>query len=828
MSIWGIEMLSNMDRYLFKFMNKNEHDTLSSFDHSIKNRIVLNIASKFDESWVGHYGCSTNESSKKSYSGIIAYSPALILDNIDEDSEKITFLINGQCSMDYIVSILFSIHLIEFGKLPKYYREILNYIEAVEADEIKITDKNIINPFTIIKSLPYLESLKKIKDINDKNEYILKRGLRIIEYIHMRLDKLNNYNTVNLFDKSLIESKCEFQEEISILKKDYELYLIDTKGENNGIVLKEQLKVYSNEDNKKTFVDTLIFLKPSNSIFCKYWARNDSNSPSGSGYSCILNIENRFNGKRTEERKKMEQELFEKNIVLNRYTVSVDPMKGLNIYGLGMYLELFEQMKEEKIFNNDFELINKWRDRSNGIPTRFRDSKWCINQFPWYDGRVHNFTQVDSSSIDSLLNINEVIFILRNFTEEYIEEVDLSYIYTFNYKYTDFKKIKKLFTACSGIEKSSLIVDKHYFLDIIKDYFDDKINDSIEYYSLNIRDFKVLENIITDELNSNNIMKKFDVEQVKELFDFECKIYLFGYGVGFIDLKIKSNKLNFSYIFSKNIENLNKRLLQDFETVMNLLSTNEVSICNNKKINININNCNVFHWIKIYNDRLSIHNKSNVIQKLINEHYNNNLLFEPKHMINRKEYVIGFSKKGTISIVLPDNQENNKLQDCINNIKSNNYKRHFPIYLFVLHQRQALIRFSEMLYYYDKQHKTKEISELRLALLKFVTQSWFSQLTEDEFGMNLYNIWAAELETDKLLAEIDSQVSTLDDYNKNRISNIIEIASIIGFPILALSTVFGMNILQTKGVYIKLEYVFIIAAASFTIGVGLLKRFKLF
>jgi len=811
-------MLRNFKRYQFEFMTKKEHDKYNTFDQSIKNRVVLNIASKFHKSWVGYYGCSINISSKKSYSGIIAYSPALILDNIEDNAEKICFLINGECSIDYIVSVFFSIYLIEFRRLPKYYREILDYIEAVENDTLEINNTNIINLFTLIKSLSHLKSLDNIKDEYEKKMYILKKGLKVIEYILMRLEELNNYTKTNIFDGSLIEKKSKFEEEIRLIEDDYDKYLSDTS-EEVGIVLKDKFKVYSGEDNNKIYVDTLIFLKCSNSIFYRQWANNDKTSPSKKGYKFIIGIERKYNGKRSEERKGMEK-IYKSEIILNRYVISVDLNMGLKLYDLAMYLEMFEQIKEKEIFSNDEQLIYKWRDKKSVDSDIFQNYEWCINKYPWYDGQLHKFSIVNSSTVDSILSINEVIYIAKNFTEEYIDEMDLNYLYSFNYKYGNHKKINQILEMNSIVEKFDLEIDKQYFLNIIEEYFNNNTSDSIESYKVNVSNYTIFENKIIDELKLNYKMN----------FEFECKIYMFSYGIGFIRIRIKSKKMKITDIFTENIALLNKTLYNNFDLLKQLFKDNAIDIFKDitKTEGIRLSGCNIFHIIKVYNENITKYNKAEIADKIINEYYNEMLFTVPKNLIYRRDDVIGFSKKGMINIMFSNNLEIKSQKKYINIQEENNWKRNFPIFLFALNQRKAMLRFSEMLSIYDKRQKTNKISQLRLALLKFVTQSWFSQITEDEFGMEIYNNWCEVFESEKLLNELDSQITTLDDYNKNRITNIIETVSIIGFPILALSTIFGMNILETKGITIKLENVLLLSTSLFVVGFGLLKRFKLF
>jgi len=76
---------------------------------------------------------------------------------------------------------------------------------------------------------------------------------------------------------------------------------------------------------------------------------------------------------------------------LQRYIISTDPASGLNLKGLGRKLETGEQEKENR---SDLPLL-PGRER---VPDGKGRHGYNVMS-PWYDGRGHNFTIVDSPSI---------------------------------------------------------------------------------------------------------------------------------------------------------------------------------------------------------------------------------------------------------------------------------------------------------------------------------------------------------------------------------------------------------------------------------------------
>lgn len=77
---------------------------------------------------------------------------------------------------------------------------------------------------------------------------------------------------------------------------------------------------------------------------------------------------------------------------VQRYIISTDPLSGLHLQGLGKFLESFEQKKEE----DEAKALFSGRERVEQGEGRHGYNVVS----PWYDGRGHNFTIVDSPSVE--------------------------------------------------------------------------------------------------------------------------------------------------------------------------------------------------------------------------------------------------------------------------------------------------------------------------------------------------------------------------------------------------------------------------------------------
>lgn len=91
----------------------------------------------------------------------------------------------------------------------------------------------------------------------------------------------------------------------------------------------------------------------------------------------------------------------EKDGTFNRAVISVDPGSGFLLPCLGYDLERAEAEKRAK--------LGKAR---TGRP-RF-EKEYCDNEDPWYDGRNHGFTIIDSPSKGTVLAYDEIIGILKS------------------------------------------------------------------------------------------------------------------------------------------------------------------------------------------------------------------------------------------------------------------------------------------------------------------------------------------------------------------------------------------------------------------------------
>ncbi len=95
--------------------------------------------------------------------------------------------------------------------------------------------------------------------------------------------------------------------------------------------------------------------------------------------------------------------------VENRTVISVDPDSGLSLKGLGLALQRREAEREKAAGIPD---TGPARYRYRGLGGSDRIDPLFSSSDPWYDGRGHGFTIVDTPGAGSLMTLDEVVDVL--------------------------------------------------------------------------------------------------------------------------------------------------------------------------------------------------------------------------------------------------------------------------------------------------------------------------------------------------------------------------------------------------------------------------------
>lgn len=117
----------------------------------------------------------------------------------------------------------------------------------------------------------------------------------------------------------------------------------------------------------------------------------------------------------------------------------------------------------------------------------------------------------------------------------------------------------------------------------------------------------------------------------------------------------------------------------------------------------------------------------------------------------------------------------------------------FFILLLALHQRHVLLNMAWRLARHsrDTEKVEKKVSQLRTWFMEFTIRSWFSQITNDDAGMERYRKWQDIFDNKTIFEEVSNQIEAYDNFNQAQMSKAIEILSAVFFPLLAFGSIYS-------------------------------------
>jgi len=347
-----------------------------------KNEIWVDVGNRASPQVMDHHGGDVHTWSAAQL--VVEKHKDYILDVIDKDDD-ITIVLHNSPDLDAICSVwLVEKLLIENINIEadQNISEIVNIVSANDQGII-LEDDLQINWIVIVKILLNKEykdlndeqKLKKGKIIFDKTYSMLKKGF-ILQKIAKSLSSPYVRIILSTEKRDYIEDLSKaitFQMKLPVEHLEKKLKNIEKKPFNAPDTFKKRWSL----------ADCIFITKPSSLLF-KEFARNDTiNSVSGMGFSFICVA---YNNEINDNSKK---KLI--NINPKRYIISTDPLSGLHLKGLGTRLEQREQKNEDA---SDLSML-PGRER---VPCK--DGRFGFNVIsPWYDGRGHNFTIIDSPLI---------------------------------------------------------------------------------------------------------------------------------------------------------------------------------------------------------------------------------------------------------------------------------------------------------------------------------------------------------------------------------------------------------------------------------------------
>lgn len=798
-------------------------------NYPIKNTVILDVGNLLTEGVIDHHhlknGIEVDNTIYKSTTGILSVYPSLVK-NICEHCSEVTIVLHQQPDFDCFASAYLVQEILLTGTLPDNSKEIVEYSELIDSGKLKISPANIVTPYTIslvigdtaeaklANNFEYQQYHKNEQWFNMyrmKDTAVMKRGLELIDYLFERLKLLSDTEkSVSSF--VILGGDHPFSEEEEIIKADFQKYEADLA---NGICEKHKIRLPQIDDHTTLIeVDGLVWNSVPSCSLHKLWARSDQNSPSGTGYIfTFIPAENKKTIPKTLEL--FNEDTQDKIKETRRVIISVDPYSKVTLKNLGKSLELEELEAEEKIFGDE---KGKWRSRSK---KRYKHEEWCNNMDPWYDGSSHDYTIVDAPGVGSLLTRKQIKKVTLNYTEPKLIKNFSRVVHPFTFDYSKFKTICK---KTAGLENTECIHESNqssrrneYFRPYIKKYLfgidEDKSYSELSDYC---REFRLNLNIDVHNLCIPADQQHIFTNARYSVNVKEVKLVIFKYGVGFLilDNELQRNKNN-SEIFLEEFIEMNK-LVCEKKYIKHALQLEYAEVFKNSGLDLNTCEKGII-FTNVLLDPATYYEsaKEEIIYKLSS----NTLWKEPfdlknSNMINSanmfyylNEYIgYGFTKNGSSQLII--NQDTEKMTENekeayvsqLKTLEDINKTVDFDSFLLVLHQRYCLMDFSKKLSKFGSNGDFKSISKLRTIILEFIIQGWYSQITNDEIGMDKYKRWLHIFETEKLHDEVLDQVSMIDDHNKAKNSSSLEKVSYFFFPLIMLNAFIGIGFITFEEV----------------------------
>ncbi len=782
-----------------------------------KNKFFLDVGNNLEEGIIDHHqnisGIIVGDKTYKSAASLLAHNRNLIMKNYDHSQNNVKIVVHKEPDFDCFVSAYLAEYLLKNeGRLPDNYEEVLEYTEKVDSGMLRMENKNVRTPAMVACAIGETTEIKCLCG-DERNLAIMKKGVRLIEYIFQRLVEIQSIYHPRLFEKD-----SEFEAELNILADDYLRYCSDLEEPGLCEKIRIRLPVIGEEGQRLQEVDGLIFKDEPSCILHKYWARQDRNSPSRTGYIFTLIPQHKRDqaqdcyryvyegGKRTEE--KMPLRYDGQGVKVYRIIISVDPSRGVCLKGLAEQLEQ-EEIKKEQLLLGDAK-----EERRDFTQRRFNEP-WCMNKDPWYDGRNHFFTIVDSPGVNSLLTFEEIRSIALNFICPKVKETTIKYVFPFTF---DPEKYNQMCTYIADnfelISEDRALITKRqdFFLPYVHDYYNCMVKEDLPIHCRHFL-FNNKGIVSFGKADSTITLQPYNPEEGSISIaedDSNMRIYgesshskitVFRYGIGFFITEVNiANKT----VYIKDFLKMNKEIIKDQESNNNdmylritdfyfsqLYSTN--------RFNIKLNQPLVYSAVTIAAEEYYESEKKELVYKLSNSiEWNENVLskYIPDNTLMEinGRCIFGFGKAGG-TLLLIDTKENDYKQAEFRGLFLTIF---FDIFIYAFHQRKSLMNFAHILSVYDNKRQLTKITKLRELFMNFIIQGWYSQISYNELGMELYRHWQCMFENEKLYQEVSEQLAAVDDYNKSVWSNLFGVLSLITFPLLILSVFFDSGFVKIK------------------------------
>lgn len=358
-----------------------------------QDRLYLDVGNALQPGVIDHHHLAD---SKSSTTREVLSHPELIQQSIKRwrlPTDPFTIVVHDFPDLDCIAAAYLATQYLEKGEFPFEANLLADYVDRIDSGELGMS---LDNPQSLYAACLQLNHRQSWQD--EPAPVIWERCLRsALEVVDYALAKSIEQG-LPLEQVAALKCRQVFtrydEQEIQGDAERYEEKLADPR-----CAARRTRLTLPNVSGGTTPVDALFVSDvqgtedESRSMFFKDWARNDTKRcPEQGGFTALCVYAS------------------EQGDHPRRCIISVKPKRGVHLQGLARRLDQLESLRRRELFNG---IDDRVQDPETGEPRVFR--KGYANADPWYDGRAHAYTIIDSPRSGTRLTREEIEFELLDF-----------------------------------------------------------------------------------------------------------------------------------------------------------------------------------------------------------------------------------------------------------------------------------------------------------------------------------------------------------------------------------------------------------------------------
>jgi hypothetical protein len=364
-------------------------------------RLFLDVGNELRTGVINHHHLPAYTGST---ARLVLAHPHLVLESVPPDRDPaapFSIVLHADPDLDGVVSAFLAVSLLTTGSAPHGAEALAKYVDRVDGGHPGLSQDHPFTLYTAYMLLAHRLALRAWRVVDDRYRACVEQGVSIVAFVAERLAQTGR----SIFDIDAFASPGLFgPNDRDEVERDLDRYLGKLQDDQTHAT---QLRLrLPGQFGGTQDVDTLLVRDvqnpddPKRVLFFKDWARTDRLlAPERNGF-VALSV---FMSRSIDDAR--------------RCLLSVRPDDGVSLRGLGALLDDAESARRREMHGIDDRQVNRETDE----PTPARPG--YSNSDPWYDGRAHGDTIVDSPRSGTVLTAEEIERIFAQFGGRPAEEM---------------------------------------------------------------------------------------------------------------------------------------------------------------------------------------------------------------------------------------------------------------------------------------------------------------------------------------------------------------------------------------------------------------------